>query len=92
MKKKYSKPTVCIEELSLSQQIASCGAGSRGDDNPFGHATATSRTSCGFKLDQFGTVVFVNGNTACKMIVKPGVNVGGVCYNTVAAGYTIFSS
>lgn len=93
MKKTYSKPMAYIETLSLVQQIASCGPGSRGDDNPFGKVNSGNPQQCEFRLPQFGGVTaFLTSNDDCQMPMDEGVDYGGYCYNTVSPGHTIFAS
>lgn len=92
MKKAYQKPSIYIEELSLVQQIASCGSGSQGMSNPFGQVNASSANVCGFFANQFGTIIFTDAVSACVEKVPAGVDFGGVCYNTVSPGHTIFAS
>lgn len=92
MKKTYSKPSICMEQIALAQQIACCGAGSRGTKNEFGQATSGDPASCGFRLNGTHDVIFTSAVAACEIKIKSGASFNGVCYNTVQPGYTIFAS
>ncbi len=85
--KKYSKPEIIIEDFSIAQNIAYCGA--LHEKNPWGFPTQGNIDDCGWSD---GKDTLWIGAPNCTEATNKDANVGGVCYNNPVNGLNIFSS
>ena len=84
MKRVYVKPTLYIEQFTLTQTIASgCG-----DNLDFSMATHTSIENCGWEVAP-GLILFMSFDI-CNLPTE--YYDGVVCYNAPAGGNNVFSS
>lgn len=74
-----------MEEFSLSEHIAYCGALHNG--NPFGEPALKSKDSCGWKVPVWG-VIFTAKPTCDKVTQE----YQGICYNAPSEGNMVFGS
>ena len=86
MKKTYSKPRIIIEDFTLSQNIANCGAV---HNSELGKPTHWTKTTCGW---DFGGVSLWTASPACDIPTGEQAEGSELCYNAPEGGYSVFSS
>lgn len=92
MKKQYSKPGIYIEEFTIAENIATCGAkpGGVGSSTGSANPTVADKYHCGW--DVGGYTVWTQANAGCTVKLKEDGTYKGYCYNNPAGGNSIFNS
>ena len=85
MKRVYQKPGIYIENMTLSQSIAS-GCNMPDNYEKPNHDEGT----CGYEI--FPEGIIWAANMSCKIIKNIDIPFNGVCYNNPSGGISIFSS
>lgn len=87
MKQTYVKPSIVVEDFSLTQSIANtCGV----HNNEWGHCNHWNKETCGWETPG-GDIIWLE-HSVCTDAYGPDDEFIGICYNNPGNGMTIFGS